>query len=79
MALTGEKTCSVAMPRFGASDCRCPSHLFYSARPPQITVLEKDLRSMERGQPELHIETCGGNGERTDSFVREGRKNWLEK
>ncbi len=56
--LAGEKTCNVAMPRFGASDCQCPSHLFYSARPPQIAVFEKDLRNMDRGQPELRSEIC---------------------
>jgi Uri superfamily endonuclease len=29
---------SVPVPRFGASDCRCPTHLIYFATPPDVTA-----------------------------------------
>jgi Uri superfamily endonuclease len=31
---------AIIVPRFGASDCRCPSHLFYFSRRPELTVFE---------------------------------------
>jgi sugar fermentation stimulation protein A len=33
----------LVVPRFGASDCRCPAHLFHYARRPQASELEKAL------------------------------------
>jgi len=32
----------IAYPRFGASDCRCPSHLFYTAEMPSAEKLGSD-------------------------------------
>jgi Uri superfamily endonuclease len=31
----------VVAPRFGASDCRCPTHLFHYARQPEASELER--------------------------------------
>ena len=36
---------SVVAPRFGASDCRCPAHLFHYARQPQVNELEETLKN----------------------------------
>lgn len=36
-------------PRFGASDCRCRSHLFYFAQPP---VAERFAKSLDRAFPD---------------------------
>ena len=33
MALVQAPGCTVPMPRFGASDCRCPAHLFFLSAP----------------------------------------------
>ncbi len=63
-ALAGETTCSMAMPRFGASDCKCPGHLFYSVQAPQPAALEKQLRRMDSEQPALQLTIC--NGEDTE-------------
>jgi Uri superfamily endonuclease len=30
---------AIPVPRFGASDCRCPAHLFHFDRPPDLNVL----------------------------------------
>jgi Uri superfamily endonuclease len=38
VALAQMPGATVAVPRFGASDCRCPSHLFYFAAPPESAV-----------------------------------------
>lgn len=32
---------SIVVPRFGASDCRCPAHLFHYARRPEASELER--------------------------------------
>jgi Uri superfamily endonuclease len=44
----------IPVPRFGASDCRCPAHLIYWADPPDI---ERFIRAV--GEPvwqeELHV------------------------
>lgn len=66
-ALAGEKSCRLAMARFGASDCHCPGHLFYSVHAPQITDLEKRLQSMDREQPRLYIEICNDCGKSVDA------------
>lgn len=34
LALAAAAPYSMALARFGASDCRCPSHLFFMAQPP---------------------------------------------
>ncbi len=31
---------ALVVPRFGASDCRCPSHLFHYPRPPDLSAFE---------------------------------------
>lgn len=41
--LMQEQHLSVALARFGASDCRCPSHLFYTTRRPALPVLQDCL------------------------------------
>jgi Uri superfamily endonuclease len=33
----------VAAPRFGASDCRCPTHLYYFAAPPKLQVFSEQF------------------------------------
>lgn len=38
-ALSGFPGASVPMPRFGASDCRCPAHLIRFAAPPDAATL----------------------------------------
>jgi Uri superfamily endonuclease len=45
-----ETGCSATIPleRFGASDCRCRSHLFHFARPPRISEFTERLGSPER-------------------------------
>ena len=35
----------IAMPRFGASDCRCASHLFFARRLPSLQVFSPHLRA----------------------------------
>ena len=30
-------------PRFGASDCRCPAHLFYTPTPPDLDVWQRQI------------------------------------
>ncbi len=36
---------SIVAPRFGASDCRCPAHLFHYTRRPQASELESLLKN----------------------------------
>jgi len=33
----------VAHPRFGASDCRCPAHLFFSSERPAAAMIDGDI------------------------------------
>ena len=56
--LAGEESCRLAMPRFGASDCHCSGHLFYSVHAPQITDFERRLRRMDREHPLLYLAIC---------------------
>jgi Uri superfamily endonuclease len=35
---------NIVAPRFGASDCRCPAHLYHYARQPEADELEKLLQ-----------------------------------
>jgi Uri superfamily endonuclease len=42
-ALAQASSCSLPMPRFGASDCRCPAHLFSLPEPPSRPLLERLL------------------------------------
>lgn len=34
----------VVVPRFGASDCRCPAHLFHYTRQPEASELERFIQ-----------------------------------
>ena len=35
----------LAHPRFGASDCKCASHLFFAERPPDVAAFRRRLRA----------------------------------
>jgi Uri superfamily endonuclease len=43
-ALSVHPSCQVALPRFGASDCRCPTHLFYCSELVEINFADQILR-----------------------------------
>jgi Uri superfamily endonuclease len=43
-ARTLGRTVSPAWPKFGASDCHCPTHLFYSATAPSMQVFRRRLQ-----------------------------------
>jgi Uri superfamily endonuclease len=36
---------SIPLPRFGASDCECGSHLFFFARPPSLSGFRRRVRA----------------------------------
>lgn len=42
MGMTGSR---IVVPRFGASDCRCPAHLVYFCGPPQAALLTRTLQA----------------------------------
>ncbi|MFQ6101407.1 MAG: DUF123 domain-containing protein [Anaerolineae bacterium] len=42
-ALSGLPGASISMPRFGASDCRCPTHLVYFATPPDVEAFARTV------------------------------------
>lgn len=52
-ALGGLRTTSIPLPRFGASDCRCPAHLFFSEREPSPGAFLRRLRVTDPPHPPL--------------------------
>ena len=40
--------------RFGASDCRCPAHLFYFKTAPSFPTFKKRIRFIFQGHPKLY-------------------------
>ena len=38
---------TIPLPRFGASDCTCPSHLFYFPTAPAFTTFQRQWQSVE--------------------------------
>ena len=44
-SLAAAAECRMPLARFGASDCRCPAHLFYLARQPEPTWLMERLKA----------------------------------
>jgi Uri superfamily endonuclease len=46
---------STPAPRFGASDCRCPSHLFHFATPPDHQAFARLLQQQHPADPPLQI------------------------
>jgi Uri superfamily endonuclease len=53
-ALARQRGASILMPHFGASDCRCPSHLFYSEKPWPTNEVKSLLESAGRSPAEVH-------------------------
>ena len=52
-ALAQASSCSLPMPRFGASDCRCPAHLLYLPTLPAAAILSELLSLSPSAPPTL--------------------------
>ncbi|MBC8328808.1 MAG: GIY-YIG nuclease family protein [Planctomycetes bacterium] len=53
-ALASGRGVAVGVPRFGASDCRCPSHLYHSARRPSLAAFRRRLAAAGAAPARLH-------------------------
>jgi len=52
-ALGDLRATSIPLPRFGASDCHCPAHLFFSEREPSPGAFLRRLRVTDPPHPPL--------------------------
>jgi Uri superfamily endonuclease len=55
-SMRGARTPAVG---FGASDCRCSSHLFFFGRRPSKTAFERRFRAASRGRATIHAADVG--------------------
>ena len=57
LALAQAPGCTIPMARFGASDCRCPAHLFYLPTLPAAAILSELLSRSPSVPPTLQLLT----------------------
>jgi len=57
--LSGMRGVRTPVVGFGASDCRCPSHLFYFERRPSKTAFERRFRAASRARSSVLAATVG--------------------
>jgi Uri superfamily endonuclease len=48
----------INIPRFGASDCTCPGHLFYFPHPPALDTFQKRCKRRFPGDTAIHSALC---------------------
>jgi len=47
VTLSRGRNIEAALPKFGASDCRCTTHLFFSGQPPSSAAFRRRLKTLE--------------------------------
>ena len=58
--LAGLRGASIALPRFGASDCRCTSHLYHFRKKPAAYPFRRLLTTKFPDHPRLRVFRKGG-------------------
>jgi len=53
---------AIPLRRFGASDCRCPSHLFHVSKPPRLDDFKVSLRVLDSHREQLHVLSVAARG-----------------